>query len=188
MAISLPSWKVARVERDAESNLMTINLKGAVGFKVVVEIPDYPLSEKAKRELLPVMREGNIDVSAIEEGARRLETRLQEEGYFFAEITSICKVTPPIPVAGINRRCGDLRKSESGSVERPFGGDYLPDRERPTVSSGRYPDHWNRQTRPRRCRGGPEESEGERDWSDSVPGLWPRLHESRSTGAGSTNH
>ena len=119
-----PQLEEPRVERDAERNLMTISLKGAVGPKVKVDIPDYPLSEKAKRDLLPVMREGNIDVSAIEEGARRLRNRLQEEGYFFAEITSVCKVTPPIPAARIKRRCGDLRKSESGSVERPFGGDY----------------------------------------------------------------
>ncbi len=63
-----PQLEDARVERDAERNLMTISLKGAVGPKVKVDIPDYPLSEKTKRELLPVMREGNIDVSAIEEG------------------------------------------------------------------------------------------------------------------------
>ena len=81
---------------------MTISLKGAVGPKVKVNIPDYPLSEKTMRELLPVMREGNIDVSAIEEGARRLRNRLQEEGYFFAEITSVCTVTPPTPAAGSN--------------------------------------------------------------------------------------
>ena len=85
-----------RIERDAETNLMTISLKGAVGPKVKVVIPDYPISEKTKRELLPVKREGNIDVSAIEEGARRLRNRLQEEGYFFTEVTSVCKVTPPL--------------------------------------------------------------------------------------------
>ena len=121
-----PQLEEPRVERDAERNLMTITLKGAVGPKVKVDIPDYPLSEKTKRELLPVMREGNIDVSAIEEGARRLRNRLQEEGYFFAEITSVCTVTPPIPAARIKRRSGDLRKSESGSVERPLRGNYLP--------------------------------------------------------------
>ncbi|MCM3872780.1 MAG: BamA/TamA family outer membrane protein [Pyrinomonadaceae bacterium] len=97
-----PQLEEARVERDAERNLMTINLKGAVGPKVKVDIPDYPLSEKAKRDLLPVMREGNIDVSAIAEGARRLRNRLQEEGYFFTEITAVCKVTPPLPAMGSN--------------------------------------------------------------------------------------
>ena len=97
-----PQLDEPRVERDAERNLMTISLEGAVGPKVKVNIPDYPLSEKTMRELLPVMREGNIDVSAIEEGARRLRNRLQEEGHFFAEITSVCTVTPPTPAAGSN--------------------------------------------------------------------------------------
>ncbi len=97
-----PQLEEPRVERDADRNLMTISLKGAVGPKVKVNIPDYPLSEKTRRELLPVMREGNIDVSAIEEGARRLRNRLQEEGYSFAEITSVCSVTPPTPAVGSN--------------------------------------------------------------------------------------
>ncbi|MCA1573620.1 MAG: hypothetical protein LC770_03605, partial [Acidobacteria bacterium] len=97
-----PQLDEPRVERDAERNLMTVTLKGAVGPKVKVNIPDYPLSEKTTRELLPVMREGNIDVSAIEEGARRLRNKLQEEGYFFVEITSVCTVTPPTPAVGTN--------------------------------------------------------------------------------------
>ena len=97
-----PQLDEPRVERDAERNLITISLKGDVGPKVKVNIPNYPLSEKTKRELLPVLREGNIDVSAIEEGARRLRNRLQEEGYFFAEITSVCAATPPMPAAGTN--------------------------------------------------------------------------------------
>ena len=92
-----PQLKDPRVERDTEDNLMTIELTGAVGPKVKVNIPDYPLSEEKKHELLPVMREGNIDVSAIEEGGRRLRNRLQEEGYFFTEVTAICTVTPPLP-------------------------------------------------------------------------------------------
>jgi outer membrane protein insertion porin family len=97
-----PQLDEPRVERDTERNLMTVTLKGAVGPKVKVNIPDYPLKEKTMRELLPVMREGNIDVSAIEEGARRLRNRLQEEGYFFVEITSVCTVTPPTPAVGSN--------------------------------------------------------------------------------------
>ena len=105
-----PQLEEPRVERDAERNLMTISLKGAVGPRVKVNIPDYPLSEKTMRELLPVMREGNIDVSAIEEGARRLRNRLQEDGYFFAEITAGCTVTPPTPVGsnGAAETCENL--------------------------------------------------------------------------------
>ncbi|MGI8735191.1 MAG: POTRA domain-containing protein [Pyrinomonadaceae bacterium] len=92
-----PQLDDPRVERDPESNRMTISLQGAIGPKVNVLIPDYEISEKTQRELLPVKREGNIDLSAIEEGARRLRNKLQEDGYFFAEITPVCSVTPPLP-------------------------------------------------------------------------------------------
>ncbi len=92
----------ARVERDAERNLITIKLNGAVGPKVNVLVPNYPLSEKTARELLPVKREGNIDQSAIIEGARRLRNKLQEQGYFFAEVTPVCTVTPAAPALGAN--------------------------------------------------------------------------------------
>jgi len=92
----------ARVERDAERNQITINLTGAVGPKVTVVVKDYPMSEKTARELLPVKREGNIDQSAIIEGARRLRNKLQEQGYFFTEVTPVCTVTPPAPELGTN--------------------------------------------------------------------------------------
>jgi outer membrane protein insertion porin family len=97
-----PSLKDARVERDAERNEIAIKLEGAIGPKVNVTIKDYKISEKTARELLPVMREGNIDASAIVEGARRLRNKLQEQGYFFAEVTNVCTVTPPIADIGLN--------------------------------------------------------------------------------------
>ncbi len=97
-----PQLSDPRVERDAERNLMTITLTGAVGPKVNVVIKDFQVSEKTKRELLPVMREGNIDISAITEGERRIRNKLQEEGYFFAEIPFVCSVTPPAPELGPN--------------------------------------------------------------------------------------
>jgi outer membrane protein assembly factor BamA len=109
-----PQLEDARVERDNETNRMMISLRGGVGPKVNVVIRDFELSEKTQRELLPVKREGNIDLSAIEEGARRLRNKLQEEGYFFAEVTSVCSVTPPLavtadPVAGGTREtCENL--------------------------------------------------------------------------------
>src|SRR5215208_6088048 len=83
------------VERDAEKNTITIRLNGVVGPKVNVVVKDYEISEKTQRELLPVKREGNIDFSAIVEGARRIRNKLQEEGYFFAEITETCTVSNP---------------------------------------------------------------------------------------------
>lgn len=97
-----PILEETRVERDQERNQITLWLKGVVGPRVTVVIKDYPIKEKTAREILPVKREGNIDMSAIIEGARRLRNRLQEEGYFFAEVTSICTVTPPTPEVGEN--------------------------------------------------------------------------------------
>ncbi len=91
-----PQLDDPRVERDVETNRITINMQGGIGPKVNVVIQDYELSEKTQREILPVKREGNIDLSAIEEGARRLRNKLQEEGYFFAEVSAVCSVQPPV--------------------------------------------------------------------------------------------
>ena len=91
-----------RVERDPEKNSMRILLKGVVGPKVSVVIKNYEISEKTQRELLPVKREGNVDFSAIVEGARRIRNKLQEDGYFFAEVTQTCSVTNPPADLGPN--------------------------------------------------------------------------------------
>jgi outer membrane protein assembly factor BamA len=97
-----PLLEDARVERDPETNRITVHLTGAVGPKVNVVVENYEFSESKKRELLPVLREGNIDYSAIVEGARRLRNELQEDGYFFAEITQKCTVSNPPPGLGPN--------------------------------------------------------------------------------------
>ena len=97
-----PVLEDARVERDPEKNTVTILLKGVVGPKVIVVIKNYEMSEKTQRELLPVKREGNIDISAIVEGARRIRNKLQEEGFFFAEVTEICTVSNPPADLGPN--------------------------------------------------------------------------------------
>lgn len=90
-----PTLEDARVVRDPQSNKITITLSGAIGPKVGVTIKGYDeLKEKKARELLPVKREGNIDFSAIVEGERRIRNRLQEDGYFFAEVNHVCTVTP----------------------------------------------------------------------------------------------
>jgi outer membrane protein assembly factor BamA len=97
-----PLLEDARVEREPETNRITVHLTGAVGPKVNVVVENYEFSESKKRELLPVLREGNIDYSAIVEGARRLRNELQEDGYFFAEITQKCTVSNPPPGLGPN--------------------------------------------------------------------------------------
>ncbi|HYT50007.1 MAG TPA: POTRA domain-containing protein, partial [Pyrinomonadaceae bacterium] len=50
---------------------------------------------KKQLQLLPIKREGNIDISVLEEGGRRVRNQLQEQGYFFSEVTPLCTVTPP---------------------------------------------------------------------------------------------
>jgi outer membrane protein insertion porin family len=91
-----------RVERDAEKNTIRISLVGVKGPKVTVSIKNYELKEKAQHELLPVKREGSIDYSAIVEGGRRLRNRLQEDGFFFAEVLSVCTVKNPPAELGLN--------------------------------------------------------------------------------------
>ena len=92
----------ARVERDPDKNMVRIYLSGSVGPKVNVSVKNYEISEKTQHDLLPVKREGNIDYSAIVEGARRVRNKLQEDGYFFADITSVCRVDNPPADMGPN--------------------------------------------------------------------------------------
>ena len=87
-----PVLEDARVKRDAEKNTVAIELAGVKGPKVSVVVKNFELSDKTQRELLPVLREGNIDYSAIVEGARRLRNKLQEQGYFFTEVIATCTV------------------------------------------------------------------------------------------------
>lgn len=92
-----PQLNDPQVTLDSERNLIDINLTGGIGPKVEVAVAGYEVGDKKARELLPVRREGSLDYSAIVEGERRLRNQLQENGYFFAEVTAICTVTPPTP-------------------------------------------------------------------------------------------
>ncbi|MDQ3804144.1 MAG: BamA/TamA family outer membrane protein [Acidobacteriota bacterium] len=87
------------VSFDPAANRITVTLAGSVGPKVAVNVTGHELSDERKRELLPVLREGTIEYSAVVEGERRLRNRLQEEGYFFPEVTSTCTVVPPLAPA-----------------------------------------------------------------------------------------
>ena len=86
-----------RFTYDTERNLVTVNVTGGVGPTVNVEVVGYEVSGDKQRELLPVLREGSIDYSAVEEGRRRLQIRLQEQGHFFADVTARCTVDAPPP-------------------------------------------------------------------------------------------
>src|SRR4029078_6160665 len=72
-----PVLEDPKVERDAEKNEISIALKGAKGPKVSVVVKNFDINDKTQRDLLPVRREGNVDYSAIVEGARRLRNKLQ---------------------------------------------------------------------------------------------------------------
>ena len=91
-----PRLEEPDIRLDSAANRITVSLGGSVGPRVDVRIEGYELSEKRRRELLPIEREGTIDYSAIEEGRRRIRNRLQNEGYFFADVTPVCAVTPPL--------------------------------------------------------------------------------------------
>lgn len=97
-----PVLEDARVERDPDKNEISIVLNGTKGPKVSVVVKNFDINDKTQRELLPVRREGNIDYSAIVEGARRLRNKLQEQGYFFAEVSNTCTVVNPPPELGTN--------------------------------------------------------------------------------------
>jgi outer membrane protein insertion porin family len=97
-----PVLEDPRVERDPDKNTVRIAVKGAVGPAVTVKVTNYEISENTQRDLLPVKREGNVDYSAIVEGGRRIRNRLQEDGYFFAEVTEICTVSNPPAELGPN--------------------------------------------------------------------------------------
>jgi outer membrane protein insertion porin family len=97
-----PVLEEPRVERDTDKNMVRIYLTGSVGPKVNVTVKNYEISEKTQHDLLPVKREGNIDYSAIVEGGRRIRNKLQEDGYFFADVTSICRVDNPPADMGPN--------------------------------------------------------------------------------------
>jgi len=102
------------VTRDPATNEIDITLKGTPGPKVEVTFANYTLKESKQQQLLPLKREGNLDYAVIEEGGRRVKLKLQEEGYFFAEVTPLCTITPPLANVtenGNEEACHDLNPS-----------------------------------------------------------------------------
>src|SRR5207248_3357309 len=110
-----PQLEDAHVTLDEAAKAVTIDLTGGVGPQVKVDVKGYTVNEKTQRTLLPIKREGNVDQSAIVEGQRRLTNKLQENGYFFAETTIVCTVTPPLPNSVTNatpEMCDNLNAKE----------------------------------------------------------------------------
>ena len=110
-----PQLEDPRVEFDAEKNEINIGLSGKIGPSVEVSFPNYNLKESDQQKLLPIKREGNLDFSVIDEGARRVKNRLQEQGYFFADVTPTCTVTPAAPSTvenGTEETCRNLNPTE----------------------------------------------------------------------------
>lgn len=93
-----PTLNQPSVRYDSEKNTISIEIVGKVGptVRISFEPDEAKVGTTTQRRLLPVLREGTLDYAAIVEGERRLENYYQENGYFFADVTPICTVTPPV--------------------------------------------------------------------------------------------
>ncbi len=93
-----PSLNEPRIIYDSETNRVDVILTGTSGpeVDVVVETEREQIGSRTQRRLLPIKRDSTLDFAAIIEGERRLENYYQERGYFFADVTSVCSVDPPL--------------------------------------------------------------------------------------------
>jgi len=93
-----PMLDEPRVVFDDDSNTVAVSLGGKVGPKVevLVDTEKEKISHGTEARLLPIRSEGTLDFSAIIEGERRLENYYQEQGYFFADVVSVCSATPQL--------------------------------------------------------------------------------------------
>lgn len=93
-----PEIDEPRPKYDGDTNTISISILGRSGptAKVSVDSPVGKVPSSSQNTLLPVKRDGTLDFSAIVEGERRLENYYQEQGYFFADVTPFCSVTPQI--------------------------------------------------------------------------------------------
>lgn len=91
-----PDLGEPRVVFESETNTVNISLIGKVGptINVSVESEEEKVGDGTQTKLLPIKREGSLDYSAIVEGERRLENYFQEKGFFFADVTPVCSVSP----------------------------------------------------------------------------------------------
>ncbi len=104
-----PTLSPPRPVYDSEANKIDIQVVGKKGplVEVEVEAERDKAGTGTQNRLLPIKREGTLDYSAIIEGERRLENYYQELGYFFANVTSVCSVEPPIEDLGSGAPAND---------------------------------------------------------------------------------
>lgn len=82
----------ADISYDSGKNAVTVNLPIVSGPAMTVKVEGASVNEKKLRSILPLMREGGVDEATLDDSARRIREHLQEEGFFFAE------VSPPMMV------------------------------------------------------------------------------------------
>jgi len=82
------------VKYDSSAKTVSVTLPASPGPLVTVKVEGFDLSEKAKKEILPVLSEGGLDDFILEEGSRRLADAAQKKGYFFADIPAPTKANP----------------------------------------------------------------------------------------------
>lgn len=73
---------------DNSANRVMVSLPVRSGPKFTLRVEGHEYSDKKLRQLLPLLREGGVNSASLEESARRLRENLQEEGFFFAEVTA----------------------------------------------------------------------------------------------------
>lgn len=97
-----PSITDPRPIYDSETNTISVSVTGNAGpaVTVLVEAENYKVGSSTIRQLVPIAREGTLDYAAIIEGERRLENYFQERGFFFANVTPLCSVDPPLTEDG----------------------------------------------------------------------------------------
>ena len=77
----------ADISYDSTKNTVVVTTLINSGPAITMKVEGATVSEKKLRQILPLMREGGIDEATLDDSARRIREHLQEEGYFFAEVT-----------------------------------------------------------------------------------------------------
>jgi outer membrane protein insertion porin family len=80
------------IRPNVERNTVDVTISVQSGPKAQIEVQGYEISNEKRREVFPFYQQGGLDDFTLEEGRRRLQDYLQQQGYFFAQVTR-----PPLP-------------------------------------------------------------------------------------------